>query len=320
MKKIFTLSAFAFIALSMNAQVFWTENFGLTCSRGQLASAYTGSNGTWSIATTGTNDPYADGWFVSGTASGTGVGNCSISCLITPSQNSSLHIGNAAFVIPNVTSVGADTGSTYLTGVFCSLATICSTTHKRVQSPTINCTGKTNITLSCLYYEGGEAAADFSTLVYSADNGVTWSNLNAMPMTTNTSCTAPFGKWTAYTYALPATANNNATVKIGFNWVNNNNAAGVDPSFAVDDIKLTQSPTGVNEIATTDLNIYSSESNIIIKTESAYKLIAVTDILGNMVRYTQLGNTLTLSDHSTGIYFVQVEIDGIRFTKKVMLQ
>ncbi len=314
MKKIFTLSAFAFIALSMNAQVFWTETFGTGCNSGQLASAFTGSNGAWSVGTTGTNDTYADVWYVSASANNTGVGNCSTWC---PSQpNPSLHIGNAdlsSFGIP------ADTGSTYLTGLFCGSG-ICSTTHKRAQSPTINCTGKTNISVSFIYYEGAEAGQDVATLVYSPDGGTTWSNVNMMAQAGNSGCTGFFGKWTAYTVALPASANNNATVKIGFNWVNDNDANGVDPSFAVDNITLSQSPTGINEAIAAGLNIYSADNNIIIKTDNAYKLMAVTDILGNMVRFTQLGNTVTLSNHSTGIYFVQVEIEGVRYTKKVMLQ
>jgi hypothetical protein len=51
------------------------------------------------------------------------------------------------------------------------------------------------------------------------------------------------GLWTAYSIALPATANNNPGIRIGFRWVNNANGTGTDPSFAVDDIQLSTSGT-----------------------------------------------------------------------------
>src|SRR5690606_31806825 len=42
---------------------------------------------------------------------------------------------------------------------------------------------------------------------------------------------------------------NNANVKIGFRWVNNDDGVGTDPSFAVDDITLTIPTTGGNPTA-----------------------------------------------------------------------
>lgn len=312
MKKIFTLSAIVLSTLTINAQVFWTEDFGAGCNQGQLVAAYTGTNGAWTMATTGTNDSYADAWYVSATANGTGLNNCATFC--TNANNRSLHVGNADL---SALGVHADTGSTYLTGVFCGSG-ICSTTHKRAQSPTINCTGKTNIVLTCLYYEGGELNGDYATLVFSADNGVTWSNVIQMPQTIS-ACPAPNGTWRSYSYALPATANNNPTVKIGLNWVNDNDGNGVDPSFAIDDIKL-QTPTGINEVNAGDINIYSAENNIIIKSDNAYKLIAITDILGNNVKFIQDNNIVSLNNATKGIYFVQVEMNGVRVTKKVLLQ
>ncbi|PLW91908.1 MAG: hypothetical protein C0592_13520, partial [Marinilabiliales bacterium] len=65
-------------------------------------------------------------------------------------------------------------------------------------------------------------------------DGSSWSQLSD-PAKTSTAC-APQGRWTAYNIMLPASADNNANVRIGFNWTNNNNASGTDPSFAVDDI------------------------------------------------------------------------------------
>ncbi|HET6990632.1 MAG TPA: hypothetical protein VFJ43_04875, partial [Bacteroidia bacterium] len=98
MKKIYSLASLLFLGLAVHAQVFWTENFGTGCNRGQTGSTYVGTNGAWSEANTGTNDPYANEWFVSATASGTSVGTCSASCLFSSTQNQSLHIGNPALL------------------------------------------------------------------------------------------------------------------------------------------------------------------------------------------------------------------------------
>src|SRR4051812_10567210 len=98
--------------------------------------------------------------------------------------------------------------------------------------------------VSFLYLENGDASNDDASFVYSADGGTTWSTVNALAKTTGT-CSAA-GQWTSITISLPASANNNAMVKIGFNWTNNDDGIGTDPSFAVDDITLAQNPTGIS--------------------------------------------------------------------------
>ncbi|MEO8762341.1 MAG: PKD domain-containing protein, partial [Bacteroidia bacterium] len=61
-------------------------------------------------------------------------------------------------------------------------------------------------------------------------------------------CGSGQGKWTAFSMVLPASANNNANVKIGFLWVNDDDGAGTDPSFAVDDVTLTDAATASNPV------------------------------------------------------------------------
>ena len=36
----------------------------------------------------------------------------------------------------------------------------------------------------------------------------------------------PQGQWTAFSILLPVSANNNPSVKIGFNWINNDDNIG----------------------------------------------------------------------------------------------
>jgi hypothetical protein len=59
-----------------------------------------------------------------------------------------------------------------------------------------------------------------------------------MPKTAT--CGGGQGLWTAFSMTLPASADNNPNVRIGFRWVNNADGTGTDPSFAVDDIALAE--------------------------------------------------------------------------------
>jgi hypothetical protein len=317
MKKIFTLSVFSLSMLVSSAQVFWTENFGTGCSQGTVANTYTGTNGAWTIGSTGTNDPYANQWFVAATEAGMGVNNCGDGCLNnTQLSNRTLHVGNVA--IPAL-GLPADQGAGYNSGGICSFG-YCVITNRRAESPLMNCTNKTNITLAFNYMENGSGTTDNATLVYSADGGTTWSLLFDLAKTPTT-CN-PQGKWTAYSVVLPASANNNANVKIGFSWTNNDDGVGTDPSFAVDDITLSVSTSNVQEIVGSGVNIYSSGSAIIIRSDLAYKVLTVTNLLGSSVKYTQQGNSVILDNRSTtsGIYFIQVESNGQVITKKLFIQ
>jgi hypothetical protein len=243
MKKIFTLFACSAM-ISLQAQVtFWTEDFGSGCNRGQTAAMYTGSNGAWAITNTGTNESDPNNWFVSATASGTSAGACNNNCTMASVTNRTLHIGNPAVFYPGFANIGADTGSTYLTGTFCPIG-ICSITNKRAESPNINTTGYSGISISFLYYENGENSIDDASLYYSSDGGASWNLADALAKTVGACASVLGGTWTAITIPLPAAVNNIPNLKIGFNWTNDGNGSGSDPSFAVDDIQLMASSGG----------------------------------------------------------------------------
>ncbi len=214
----------------VNAQVFWTETFTNGCTTN--CQTFTGTNGTWTISSTGTNGAKANTWFFSCAENGNAAGSCGTGC----GNDASMHVGNiagspaAAFFCP-----GGDCGAAY------DATNAQVVTNKRAESPTINCTGKSTITVSFNYMEKGQGTADDATFWYY--DGNTWAQLNALAKTA-TGC-APQGTWTAKTIALPASANNNANVKIGFNWTNDGDGVGHDPSIAVDDITLSV-PAGGN--------------------------------------------------------------------------
>ncbi len=210
--------------------VFWTEEFGSGCNTGQLASSYSGPNGAWNIVNTGTNEATSNTFYVSAAENGQGAGVCGAGC----GSNQTLHLS---------TTYLGDMGAAYFESdaFTCSFLGLCSATDKRAESPVINCTGQSGITLSFNYMEFGEGTSDNATLWYF--NGAAWSQLVDLPKTLccgGVVCDGlTQGLWTSYSIALPASANNNPNVRIGFRWVNNANGVGTDPSFAVDDIKLT---------------------------------------------------------------------------------
>ncbi|HEU4718109.1 MAG TPA: PKD domain-containing protein [Bacteroidia bacterium] len=221
-----------FFSSHSHAQVFWTEDFGVGCSQNQQAGSYTGPNGTWTVTQTGTNGTSANDWFISATEAGMGAGNCGSGCLTNGTlTNRTLHV--ASLSVPLICPTG-DCGAAYNAGPSGGNAV----TDKRAESPVINCSGQTTITLSFVYMEAASPPNDQCTVWYF--DGTTWSLLSTPGPSNNTGCSGQ-GKWTAYSTPLPASADNNPNVKIGFHWVNNDDGAGNDPSFAVDDVTLSAS-------------------------------------------------------------------------------
>lgn len=229
---VLLLSTFFSISLTNAQTIIWSEGFQNGCASNCLASGYTGPEGTWTVTSTGTNGAESNIWYVSGAECGNDATECGTGCGAT---DPSLHIGSNA-------SIFGDIGAAYLNG---GAGFFDPVTDTRAESPTIDLTGQTTITLSFNYIENGDGVNDNATLWYF--NGAVWSQIDALaktPLTCN-----PQGTWTAYSVILPASANNNANVKIGFRWVNNDDGVGTDPSFAVDDIQLTVASAGTPPVA-----------------------------------------------------------------------
>ncbi|MEW6772902.1 MAG: gliding motility-associated C-terminal domain-containing protein [Bacteroidota bacterium] len=240
---------FHFIILiysTINAQtVFWVENFGTGCNQGQLANGTvaTPTNGAWVVNSTGTNDPYAGEWFISATEAGMPLNTCGDGCLNNAAlTNRTLHFGNVAI---SLLGIPADQGAAYAEGG-CGFG-FCTDANKRAESPTINCTGYSNITLSFDYIQEGTPGSDYTELMYF--DGTTWNSLGNIPATNNSSCGGQ-GYWSNFTIVLPAAVNNNPNVKIGFRWQNVDDGVATDPSFAVDNIQLSV-PTSVLNVTLT---------------------------------------------------------------------
>lgn len=232
MKNILLFSYVLIYSHIIHSQIVYSENFGIGCSTGNLATTF-----GWTNTITGTNQATANIWYVSAAERGMGVGICGAACGGTNSRT--LHLSAAA-------AGGGDLGAAYLETdpTFCSFG-FCAQTDKRIESPTINCIGVSNIPFTFEYIENGEGTNDNATVWYSANNGGSWALLDDMPKTVI--CGSGQGQWALRSLVLPASANNNPTVKIGFRWINNANGIGTDPSVAIDNIVIgTPLPLGVD--------------------------------------------------------------------------
>lgn len=228
MKRLTTILSFFLLgcALNSHAQIFWVENFESGSTGGLGVASYTGPNGAWSSASTG-GGSFANEWYVSCAERGYVTGTCGDGCSGPTGLGATLHVGSNS-------SFGGDNGASYL-------ASALSATNVAAQSPVINCSGHTGIMLSFYYIENGEAADDDGSVYYSPDGGTTWSLLLNTAKTTV--CASGQGQWGHASVALPASANNNPSVRIAFAWVNDADNNGTDPSYAVDSVALSTSST-----------------------------------------------------------------------------
>ncbi len=223
--------------------VFWSEDFGTdpgACSnQNQLATATVLPNGSWSETIMAAEGGVPNQWFISATEAFTGTGNCGDGCLGNPAlDNQTLHVGSLGVGL----CPSGDCGAAYNAGAN-------GETHKRIESPVIDCSGQSTITLTFDYMHFGETGTDAASLLYF--DGVTWTPLT-VPLPQAACCGGPCdglftqGQWSPipYTIALPPSADNNPNVQIGFSWDNDGNNSGADPSFAVDNIELSAAGGG----------------------------------------------------------------------------
>ncbi|HTL83079.1 MAG TPA: HYR domain-containing protein [Bacteroidia bacterium] len=174
--------------------------------------------GAWTLnVNTGTNAATPNVWEVNASEGGVTPPGCGVA------NNGDLTL--------HVTCTSAFCGS-LITGAVYNAA---KTSNKRVESPVINTTGFSNLTLAFDFISNGDGLLDNASVVYNDGSG--WQTLTASIK--SPVCGSGQGQWTAYTATLPASCENNANLKIGFNWTNNNDNVGTDPSIAINNITIT---------------------------------------------------------------------------------
>lgn len=250
------LCVFGLTSTIYSQTVFWTETFdGTVCAAG---SGCDPSLVAWNRVSLGGEGASANRFYVSCQENGNAAGVCGSGC----GTDQSLHIGNvstssAAFLF----CPGGDCGAAYdATGA----AEVANT---RCESPTVSCAGYSTISLNYVYIERGQTTLDNASVWYF--DGTTWAFLYETPKTNNTGCLGQ-GRWTAsISIALPASANNNPNVKIGFRWVNNGDGTGSDPSFAVDDVTLSYlTVLPVELVSFSAVRLKNGQTNLIWETMS----------------------------------------------------
>ncbi len=249
MKKIYTTFIGLVMAISAQSQtIFWLEEFSNSCPA--YCTTYSGPNGAWSFANNGPANACGGAttpnkWYISCAENGNAAGSCGSGC----GNNSTLHVGNdsqspsAGVFCPN-----GDCGAAYDAGGYCDILGTPPSVISDIlaTSPTINCTGRTTITLTFNYIERGQGSNDNASVMYY--DGTSWALLADMAKTPTT-CGGGQGRWTAYNVALPVSADNNPNVAIAFHWVNDDDGSGSDPSFAVDSVRLTVLTSGAPPLA-----------------------------------------------------------------------
>lgn len=236
------LSCLCFYGSLMGQTSIFTENFNNGCVSLCLANTYAG----WSSSSTGTNGAFANDWYISCAENGMAPGNCGVGC----GANATLHVSNAPGSPGGLCPTG-DCGAAY----DASLASVVS--NRRVESPVIDCSIYSNIQLRFNFIAAQtDLPNDGFTVVYSSNGGTTWTTLGNGPASSCCcnfldcflgGCCAPStticgslrqGNWAQSTLALPSSAANNPNVRVGFNWTNNGDNLGTDPSVAIDDLEL----------------------------------------------------------------------------------
>lgn len=277
---------------SQSQTVVWSEDFD---NNG-------GSGSNWSTLNEdiGTQGAIANQWYISSAEAGNAAGVCGSA----GGSDKSLHVsGNISW--------SGDLGAAYEigAGLCAGFPGFCPITDKRTYSNAINTVGVTGMTLNFNYIENGEGAVDDATVIYSINNGTSWLLLDNPAKTAI--CGSGQGRWTAYSFNLPATCEGITTLRIGFRWINND-GAGADPSFAVDDIQITI-PSGATSpvtsiLTTTSVACFGGATGVATATTTGGLPAYTYQWYQGVVPGTILGgeNDSTISSIAAGDYYVVV--------------
>lgn len=226
-----------FIAVSESSAQFWSEDFGVSaCGEIDTADNATTLNGNWSVTYPTTNAvDTINRWFISSRESFMGVGNCGDGCAGGGNTNRTLHVSTNE--LANV-----DPGAVFNND---SLADMIVWSDA-IPLSTFNAD---NILLEFDYIEGGSAADNGTVVVGIGGTGAP--TLLADPPKTIGAC-GNDGEWSHYEVFLDTNYNSQIQFYIGFRFVSNGDGVGNQPSFAIDNITLSDTIPDPNFVMSAD--------------------------------------------------------------------
>ncbi|MFM7387101.1 MAG: PKD domain-containing protein [Bacteroidota bacterium] len=213
MKSFLPILSLFFMSFSFAQTVVWQDDFETPAN--------------WTLnASSGMNGLDANLWVISDAEGGVAAGGCGVAS----NGNKTLHVG-----CQGQWCIGS--GATYNAGDG-GLGFIDAVTNKRALfASNINTLNTQNLSLEFDYIGIGQQGFDFGTVLYSTNGGSTWNNLQTIsPAQT---CASGQGLWSHVSFPLPAQCANINNLRIGFQWQNDNDGAGSDPSLAINNVKIT---------------------------------------------------------------------------------
>ena len=197
----------------------------------QLVPLYTqdfeGAHGWTLNVSTGVNGVDNNFWTVSDAEGGVLPSGCGVD----GNGNKTLHITSVFFPTG---------GAAYDAGGLCGIL-FCPETNMRAESPAFSTVGANNLSLSFDFISNGQGLLDNASVWYNSGTG--WTQLvNSIKSPV---CVSGQGQWTNFTVALPASCSNNPNVQVAFNWTNNDDGVGTDPSVAINNVVVSGQATGV---------------------------------------------------------------------------
>ncbi|MCP4437848.1 MAG: hypothetical protein GY810_02810, partial [Aureispira sp.] len=223
-------------------------------------------------------------------------------CGIASNGNKTMHVTcqSGAFC-----SAGGATGAAYNAAV---------ESNYRSESPSFSTVGYTGITVEFDFIGSGDGLLDNASLLYNDGLGGGW-QVVPLANTLKSSCcsilggTVPCtdifagqGFWEHRLYALPASCDNNPNLQIAFNWTNNADNIGDDPSFAVDNIVVmsTTSTGGSSTVCTATNSITLNNPPALNITLNSIDSASCNGGTDGAVNITATGGTGTLNYNWTG--------------------
>ncbi|MCX7650181.1 MAG: gliding motility-associated C-terminal domain-containing protein [Flavobacteriales bacterium] len=217
----YTVTASDIMPVTVTQELF-SENFSMP--------------GTWTLnVATGPNDADANFWTISDAEGG----QIPPACGVAFNGNPTLHV---------TSTFNPSGGAAYNAGGLCPNL-MCVTTNRRAESPLFSTAGYSNVFISFHYIMKGQAGVDQAQLFF--HDGISWQPAPVNIPVTST-CPSGQGLWSVYVAPLPPNCQNNPNVRIAFNWQNNDDGIGTDPSFAVDDIRVYNLTTFLAQCSITD--------------------------------------------------------------------